>query len=124
MRYVLFVPAIACFLFGLALACTKTSADKLNPPGGCDTLHVTYSQDVLPILKAYCYTCHAGENTVFSNGISLEKIDFLKFWGDTGYLLGNITHASGYVGMPYGKPKLPDCEVNKIIAWVNQKYPE
>jgi hypothetical protein len=31
-----------------------------------------------------------------------------------------VTHAPGFVGMPYGLPKLPDCEVNTIVAWVHQ----
>jgi hypothetical protein len=40
-------------------------------------------------------------------------------YADNGDLIGNITHAPGHVPMPYGLPKLPDCEINKFIDWVN-----
>jgi hypothetical protein len=112
----------------LWLGCSKTSADQLtgntNP---CDTTTVGYTKDILPILQQFCYSCHSNANKAFSDGIDLENSDSgyqaVSGWAMAGYLVGNVTHASGYVGMPYGKPKLDDCEINKIIAWVNRQYP-
>jgi mono/diheme cytochrome c family protein len=113
------------FMFG---GCSKASADKLTGGGACDTSAVSYVRDILPIMQQYCYSCHGNGNTAFSApGVNLQGVDSgyseLSGWGSTGYLVGNVTHASGYVGMPYGKPKLDDCEIDQIIAWVDQHYP-
>jgi len=112
---------IACFLF-LVISCSKSSEDKLNNNGGsaCDTVNMKYTADVLPILQANCYSCHSNGNTAGSGGISLDSYDGLKKYADNGFLAGNITHAAGYVGMPYGLPKLPDCEINTILDWIKR----
>ena len=103
----------------LIVSCTKGSKDVL---GGnvCDTTSVQYAANIVPILQENCYRCHGNGNTSGSGGILLEGYTNLKKWADNGFLAGNVSHAPGYIGMPYGQPKLPDCEVNKIVAWVNQ----
>ena len=101
-----------------SMGCTKASADKLAPP--CDTTNVSYSTQIVPIMEQYCYSCHGNDNTGGSGGINLNTYVNLKFYAGNGYLVGNVTHAAGYVGMPYGKPPLSTCETNTIIAWVQQ----
>jgi hypothetical protein len=101
-------------------ACIKSNQPIGAGSNFCDTTVVTFSNNVLPILETYCYPCHSNKNAVFSNGISLEGYDNTKGWADTGYLPGDVRHDAGFIGMPYGKPKLPDCEINTIVAWINQ----
>ena len=38
----------------------------------------------------------------------------------TGQLVSSVTHDGNAADMPKSLPKLEDCELNKIIAWVNQ----
>jgi hypothetical protein len=115
--------AILCigFVLFFALSCSKTSEDKLGSGGStCDTVNMKYSTDVVPILQANCYSCHGEGNTAGSGGISLDGYVNLKKYADDGYLRGNITHAPGFIGMPFGKPKMDDCSINKIIDWINR----
>ena len=100
--------------------CSKESEDKLAGATTCDTTAVSYSLQVVPILQNNCYTCHGTGNTAGSGGIDLSSYTKLKVYADNGYLVGNVTHASGYIPMPYGLPMLPACEVNTISAWVHQ----
>jgi hypothetical protein len=118
---------IGCIALGFFVlsfnACTRTSADQLTHTS-CDTANLKYA-DILPIIKTYCYGCHAGDNTVFSGGINLEGYAYVQPWaGIGGYLEGNITHAPGFNPMPADRPGLPDCEVGKIVAWVHRGAPE
>jgi mono/diheme cytochrome c family protein len=113
------IGALVLYLAG----CSKTSEDKLAGSTTCDTTNVSYSKQIVPILQNNCYACHGSGNTAGSGGIDLSTYTALKGWANNGYLVGNVTHASGYVGMPYGLPKLPSCEVNTIVAWVNQGAP-
>jgi hypothetical protein len=100
--------------------CSKESEDKLAGTTTCDTTGISYSLQIVPILQNNCYVCHGSGSTAGSGGIDLSSYSKLKVYADNGYLVGNVTHAPGYVGMPYGLPKLPACEVNTIVAWVNQ----
>lgn len=106
----------------LVLSCSKISEDKLNNNSGntCDTANIKYTTNVTPILQANCYSCHGNGNTDGSGGIGLDTYAGLKKYADNGFLQGNITHAPGYIGMPYGRPKLDDCSINKIIDWINR----
>ena len=104
---------------------TMSACIKSNQPTGagsdfCDTTDVTFSKNVLPILQSYCYACHSDKNVAFSSGISLDGYNNTKGWADAGYLIGDVRHDAGFLGMPYGKPKLSACEINTIVAWVNQ----
>ena len=105
-----------------ALACSKQNGDALTGQGGtmpaCDTVNMHYTADVLPILQSFCYSCHGNGSTGGSGGISLDGYDNLKKWAGNGYLIGNITHATGFVPMPYQLPKLSDCNINIISDWV------
>jgi mono/diheme cytochrome c family protein len=115
----------AIVILGLLIMLSLTTCIKSNQPTGpgsnfCDTTSVTYTNNVLPILQDYCFSCHGNGNTAFSNGVNLDGYDNVKGWAQLEYLVGDIRHDKGYTGMPYGKPKLSDCEINTIVAWVNQ----
>jgi hypothetical protein len=100
--------------------CSKESEDKLVSNAPCDTTAVKYSTAVVPILQQNCYPCHGASSNSGSGGITLEGYNNIKVYINQGYVVGNVTHAAGFVAMPYGQPKLPDCEVNTIVAWVHQ----
>ena len=109
----------------LALACAKTNEDALQQNSGtgggsCKTDSLSYANDIVPILKFYCYGCHGVGNSSSSGGILLEGYTNLKVYVDNGKLVGVVNHAAGYVAMPYGQPKMPDCEVTQITNWVNE----
>ena len=112
-----------CLILLFVYGCTKENEEKLSSSTGtttCKTDSMSYSANVLPIMQSYCFSCHGNGSTGGSGGINLQGYDNLKPYVDNGKLVGNITHAPGYVPMPYGQPKMPDCEINQIVAWVNQ----
>jgi hypothetical protein len=116
---VLFISALVASFAG----CSKQSEDKLAGNTTCDTIAVKYSTGVVPILQQNCYPCHGASSNSGSGGITLEGYTHIKVYVDRGLVAGNVEHAQGFVAMPYLLPKLPDCEVNTIVAWVNQGAP-
>src|SRR4249919_1832804 len=107
-----------CFILVFAMACTKQNEETLastdsTPPATCNTDSMSYANNVVPIMESYCFGCHGNGNTGGSGGINLQGYDNLKPYADNGKLVGNITHAPGFVGMPYGQPKMPDCEISQ-----------
>ena len=115
--------ALLCLTGGiivLIISCSKSSEDQLTTPAptACDTVNMTYSTDVLPILQANCYSCHGNGNA--EGGEQLDSYEAVKDAAEDGDLLGVITHAAGYPPMPDGGGKLSDCDINKIRDWINR----
>lgn len=111
----------------LLYACSKSSEDTVvpdpNPPGSgggsCDTVNMKYATNVVPVLRANCYSCHGSGTNSGSNGIVLEGHSNILPYANNGTLIGVITHASGFPQMPQGGPKLSDCNINIIRSWIN-----
>ncbi|GEO09664.1 c-type cytochrome [Segetibacter aerophilus] len=116
-----------CVISLFVASCSKTneeveSKSSTPPTGGttnpCDTVNMKYAANVQPILQANCYSCHGNGNV--EGGVSLDTYNKVQQRASTGLLLNVITHASGYPAMPYQKPKLSDCDINKIRDWINR----
>lgn len=90
--------------------------------GGCDTGQVTYQLNVKPILQNYCQGCHNASNA--SGGINLTTHAVVASLAQNGRLYGAVSHQPGYVAMPYGGSKLPDCTIKKIKVWVDAGAPD
>lgn len=86
----------------------------------CDTATVTFSGSVWPIIENNCFGCHSGASP--DGGISLSNYDDVKSVGQSGSLIGTISHASGYSAMPKNSTKLSDCEINTIKIWIRDGY--
>jgi hypothetical protein len=103
----------------------STSNTGVTPPA-CDTVNMKFAANIQPIFNANCVSCH---NNVISNlGVRLDTYDGVKqqatrVRNNLSVLLGVITHASGFTPMPYNRPKLSDCDINKIKAWINRNSP-
>ena len=89
--------------------------------GPCDTLNITFSGTVVPILQSKCTGCHSGGAP--SGGINLTTWADVNSQAQSGKLTGSINHLPGFSPMPKSGPKLPNCEIRKIELWVAQGAP-
>lgn len=101
-------------------SCVSNSKELLY---GCDSLNVSYSKTVAPILVANCYKCHSNANaTTLGGGTVLEGHTAVYNWinptvgSDGGPLLQNIKHLGN--PMPKSAAKLSDCDIAKIEHWI------
>ncbi len=105
----------------LVTSCTKENEEnlqsKINQPL-CDTFNMTFAKDVLPIITLNCYSCHGNGN--IQGGMNLDGFARIKRQVDNNLLLNVIKHSPGYSQMPQGQPRLAQCDINKIEAWVNR----
>jgi hypothetical protein len=97
--------------------CISKNEVELYP---CDTTNMSYQKNIVPIIRQNCYKCHdSGNANLFAENNYLDSYDSLKFHVDFG-LINNIEHVPGAKAMPKGAPMLPDCEIAKIRAWIQQ----
>ena len=84
----------------------------------CDSVNVSFSSRVAPILAANCYTCHSQAAAI--GKVVLEGYDNVKTVATNGRLLGAVAHLPGYRPMPDGGQKLSDCNVAIIRNWIKE----
>lgn len=93
----------------------------------CDSINVTFSQTVWPVIQTRCYGCHSGTNP--SGGISLANYNNVKTAGAKpagtyGSLLGTIMWYGGNVPMPKNGNQLSDCNIAQIKKWIEDGMPD
>jgi len=108
----------------LGLSCTYNSEESLYPEiAECDSLNVTYTGNILPILENNCLSCHA--NSVSADkggGLSLEGYTNVADLSDA--ILASVNHVSGAKEMPKDAAKLNDCLIRQFGIWVETGKPE
>ena len=77
----------------------------------------SYSQNVVPVLQQYCYSCHSGGFP--SGNIVMGNYAADKALASKGSLYGSINHSFGYKAMPQGGAKLGSCQIARIKKWID-----
>ena len=96
-----------------------------NTCEGCnpDTINITYTGRIKPILDSKCIGCHNTSNTSGS-GVNLDNYNSAKASAINGSLFGSVNHSTGYIAMPQGGNKLPQCEIDAIRIWADHQTPQ
>lgn len=131
-RKSILVPFIKGFLWITTLimfswSCYYDNEEFLYPKlsSSCDTIDVTFSSVVKPVLQQYCYTCHSNSIAAsFGGNIKLEDYADVKISADNGKLYGTVAHLPGYSPMPKGGSKLDGCDISMIKSWIDSGAPD
>ena len=91
--------------------------DCSSENSGCDTSVVTYVGTIAPLLASSCTGCHTGYAA--SGGVDLTSRSTVEALAKNGSLMGTISWKSGYPKMPPSGPKMTDCSISQIQAWIN-----
>ncbi len=95
----------------------KQGAKNNECTGSCDSVNVTYSQTIKPILDSYCLGCHSGNSP--AAGISISDYSTTRVIAANGKLMGTIEHKAGYSAMPKNASKLSVCNIKQLKKWIN-----
>jgi uncharacterized membrane protein len=96
----------------------KNNACESN---NCDTLTVSFSAHIQPIMQNNCTGCHSGNQP--QGGVSLTSYTTIASVAVSGRLLGSVMHSPGYAAMPQGAAKLDNCKITQIKKWINDGTP-
>jgi hypothetical protein len=104
-------------------SCYYDKKDILYGGGICDTVNVSYSQAIVPVLSMYCYSCHsevtAGES---GEGLILEGYNNLSIYlQQHEQTLVNSVKQNGLAKpMPDNAQKIDKCSIAFLEAWILQ----
>ena len=116
-----------------AVLITLSSASLVALLAGCGDKPLTYQADIKPIIDANCVSCHVPGGTGYEKtGLQLDSYDALMKGAKLGPVVvaGSSVSSTLYrlisgqadpsIRMPHGQGALPDAEVSKIAAWIDQ----
>ncbi len=98
----------------LLVACKTEVVEDLLP---CNTINVTFSETIEPIISNNCYRCH--DNSRAFGGVRLEGYSNVLNYVNNGKLIGVIKHEDGFSTMPQDASKLQDCLIEQLEIWIN-----
>ncbi|HEX2970476.1 MAG TPA: hypothetical protein VHO46_15370 [Bacteroidales bacterium] len=122
MKKALILISVVALFIVIVNSCYYDNEEELypKPESQCDTLNVTFSVKISPILSGNCLSCHSNANSQFGGGISLESISDVRTRSAT--ILAAINH-TGPVPMP-PNGKLSRCNINQFGIWIRNGMPE
>lgn len=85
-------------------------------PNGCRVVEMSYTENINPILKTNCLSCH--DEFSQQGGIILEGYENLIPYVENGKLMGSMRHEDGFVTMPLTGGKLSNCQIKKFESWI------
>lgn len=124
-KTILFASALAVLMYALTIpsACFYDNEEDLyGETSSCDTAGIRYSVEIKAILAENCDKCHIDGASEFS-GYELGNYDALKAYVDDGKLIERTNDASSPMPPKSDGGLLPDCDRQKIKAWVNAGAP-
>lgn len=129
MRLTYLILSIFCLLWGINSCTFHNEVDYFGDLlidtslNSCNTINITYDS-LSYIFEGNCKDCHKVGDT-YRGGIEFD--DYAQtvnsFRNNENKILRAIKHQGPYK-MPYERPKLSDCEIKRIEAWINDNMPE
>ncbi|MBL7952103.1 MAG: hypothetical protein JNM62_10315 [Flavobacteriales bacterium] len=90
-------------------------------PSACDTLNVTYTGTIRPVVQARCQGCHSGATP--QGGLDLSSWSVLNAVAADGRLAGAIQHLPSFEPMPRNAPRMNDCRISQFLIWIDAGAP-
>jgi uncharacterized membrane protein len=112
---------ILLFLSGIVSvnSCKKENEEDLFPCTDTDTTGViSYVNDIVPVIRDQCYTCHSGLAQL-GGSIILDNHTAFSAYG-TLVVTAISRQPNEPKFMPQGGSKLTDCFIQKLQVWINR----
>ncbi len=87
----------------------------------CDTINVTFSGQIFPVIQNSCLGCHSGSNP--SGGLLLTNHSQIASVATSGRLMGSIKHENGFSPMPQNGAQLNECKISQFEKWIADGTP-
>jgi hypothetical protein len=116
---------IIFFLVSVTLSsCYYDNEEALYPSlsSSCDTINVTFSAKIAPILSNNCLSCHSNATAV-SAGNNIRLQDYNDVKARTSAIAGSIKHTGTYSPMPKNGGRLNTCSITLVDIWIRNGAP-
>lgn len=123
MKKAILLSGILVSIFFMMNACEKDQVPAPPPPTPCDSISVSFNNQIQPMIINNCAepngaqnVCHSSGNA--SGGYVLET--HTQISGSAEISLSAMKHEIGFEPMPYFQPKLNDTLIQQMQCWIEQ----
>ncbi len=120
------LPVIIAFvtILVISISCYYDNEEALYPSltSSCDTISVTFSGKIAPILANNCLSCHSN-TTAASAGNNIRLEDYADVKARTTAIAGSVKHTGTYSPMPKNGGRLNTCLITQFDIWVKNGAP-
>ncbi len=102
--------------------CYSDNEYDLYPFASCDSINVTYTGTIAPIMTTSCNVCHS--SALASGNVVTDNYAGLRAVAGDGRLWGVLSHAQGFPPMPKNAAQLTTCDLAKVNHWIKAGFPE
>ncbi len=99
-------------------ACSDKNVEEDFPSEPCVTMSATFSGEVLPLIRQYCYSCH-DTDTRFG-GVYLEGYANVASYANAGILMDALRGTNGVSLMPIDGITMLPCDIETIEQWISE----
>ena len=118
----MFMKNLIFIIFGILFlnSCIYDNEESLYGVSDCDTNFVSFETDIYPIISSHCTMCHGGPSP--SAGLALETYAqiYQSATDPNNGIIDRISRLEGDPLMMPGSYRIPQCQIDKIVAWVEQ----
>ncbi|HEX2975066.1 MAG TPA: hypothetical protein VHO68_03940 [Bacteroidales bacterium] len=111
------------FIIGtlVVFSCYYDSEEALYPQlsSACDTLNISFSSTIMPILSNNCLSCHSDANASFGGGVHLQSPADVR--ANTPKIIPAIERSGPKPMPPNGRLKA--CSVSQFKIWALNGMP-
>ena len=93
-------------------SCYYDNEEELYPNNFCDTIDISFVNDIQLKLNNECLACH--QSPFPSGGPDLSNYQSVKVIADNSRLFGSLNHDNSFSPMPQGGEKWNECDLSKI----------
>ena len=107
------------FVIIFFFSCNYDNEESLYGIYDCDTNFVSFEMDIYPIISSHCTMCHGGSFP--ASELALETYSQIYQSAiDLNGIIDRISRFEGDPSMMPGSYRIPQCQIDKIVAWVEQ----
>lgn len=103
----------------ICASCYYDNEEALYPTlsSACDTLNVSFSGTIVPILANSCFSCHSN-STAASAGNNIHLENWTDVSAKATAIQGSIKHTGSFSPMPKNGGMIKACSINQFDIWV------
>jgi hypothetical protein len=119
-RLIIYFSVITFFLL-LFVSCYYDNEEALYPTlnTSCDTINVTFSGVITPILNNNCFSCHSN-STAAGNGNNIPLQNYADVVSRVASVIGSIKHTGSYSPMPKNGGTISSCALSQFEIWIKK----
>lgn len=126
MKRIVSLSVLFMIVTAIPVSCYYDSEESLYPSlsSSCDTVNVTYSKTVVPMLENNCLGCHSAAAVSGGDGGGIVLDNYTDVKSQAVSISAAINQTGANSPMPKNSNKMKSCLIKQFDIWVRNGTPD